>query len=178
VAAMAAQARMDVILHQPMEAHGQDPNQPGTLRPGMSAKDVEAILAQHLSQLPQAVGVSNHTGSRATEDPALMAAVAAALKGRGLLFLDSRTSDKSVAARETAKAGVPTLTRAVFLDNDKGQQAALNMLRQAEAEARAKGRAVAIGHPHPETIAALAAWSIRRDRGITLVPLTALLKTD
>jgi hypothetical protein len=50
------------------------------------------------------------------------------------------------------------------------------MLAQAEREARAKGRAVAIGHPYPETIAALSAWNIRRDKGVQLVSLGRLLK--
>jgi len=176
VDAMAAKAGMEVILHQPMDAHGSAPQAAGTLRSGMTVPETAAILAAHLAQVPHAVGVSNHTGSKATEDAVLMAAVMADLKGRGLFFLDSLTSAKSVAGKEAAKSQVPTLSRTVFLDNERGQQPTLLMLAQAEKEARAKGRAVAIGHPYPETIAALAAWDIRRDKSIALVTLSRQLK--
>ena len=178
VDSMAAKAGQEVILHQPMEALGSSPQSPGTLRAGMSVPDTAAILNAHLAQLPHAMGVSNHTGSKATQDPALMAAVMAALKERGLFFLDSLTSAKSVACPQAVKAQVPCLARAVFLDNEKGQQAALLQLAEAEKEARARGQAIAIGHPHPETIAALAAWSIRRDKGVALTTLGRLLKAN
>ncbi|KAF0233700.1 MAG: hypothetical protein FD177_1484 [Desulfovibrionaceae bacterium] len=176
VDAMAAKAGMEVILHQPMDAHGSAPQAAGTLRAGMTVPETAAILAAHLAQVPHAVGVSNHTGSKATEDAVLMAAVMTDLKGRGVFFLDSLTSAKSVAGKEAAKSQVPNLARTVFLDNERGQQPALLMLAQAEKEARAKGRAVAIGHPYPETIAALAAWDIRRDKSIALVTLSRQLK--
>jgi hypothetical protein len=176
VDAMAAKAGMEVILHQPMSAQGQIPESPGTLRPGMTVPETAAILDAHLAQLPHAAGVSNHEGSAATQDPALMAAVMVRLKARGLFFLDSLTTPKSAAGKEAAREGVPALGRNVFLDNERGQQAAILMLAQAEREARAKGRAVAIGHPYPETIAALSAWNIRRDKGVQLVSLGRLLK--
>jgi polysaccharide deacetylase 2 family uncharacterized protein YibQ len=176
VDAMAAKAGMEVILHQPMQAHGNAPESPGTLHSGMSVPEVSRTLAAHLAQLPHAVGVSNHTGSKATEDPVLMAAVMAELKSRNLFFLDSMTSPKSAGIKEAARAGVPALPRTVFLDNERGQQAALLMLAQAEKDARAKGRAVAIGHPYPETIGALAVWSLRRDKGVQLVSLSRLIK--
>lgn len=176
VDAMAAKAGMEVILHQPMEAHGNAPESPGTLRLGMNVPEVSRILAAHLAQLPHAVGVSNHTGSKATEDPVLMAVVMGELKSRNLFFLDSMTSPKSVGLKEAARAAVPALPRTVFLDNERGQQASLLMLAQAEKDARAKGRAVAIGHPYPETIGALAVWSLRRDKGVQLVSLSKLIK--
>lgn len=178
VDAMAAKAGMEVILHQPMGAYGTSPESAGTLKSGMTVPETARTLSAHLAQLPHAAGVSNHTGSKATEDPVLMAAVMAELKSRGLFFLDSLTSSKSVALKEAAKAGVPSLPRTVFLDNERGQQAALLMLAQAEKEARSKGRAVAIGHPYPETIGALAVWSIRRDKAVRLVTLTGQIKGD
>lgn len=177
VDAMAAKAHREVILHQPMEAHGVSAD-PGFLRPGMAAHEVAQILAANLAQLPHAGGVSNHMGSKATEDPALMDDVMTELKHRNVFFLDSLTSAKSVAGREAARAGVATLSRTVFLDSERGQQATLLMLAQAEKDARAKGHAVAIGHPYPETIGALAVWSLRRDKGIQLVSLARLLKND
>ncbi|MFZ5426755.1 MAG: divergent polysaccharide deacetylase family protein [Thermodesulfobacteriota bacterium] len=176
VDALAAKAGMEVILHQPMEAHGNAPESPGTLHSGASAPDVLRTLDAHLAQVPHAAGVSNHTGSKASEDPVLMASVMTGLKARKLFFLDSLTSARSAGLKQAAAQGVPALARSVFLDNERGQQAALLMLAQAEREAREKGHAVAIGHPHPETVAALAAWATGRDKAIALVTLGSQLK--
>ncbi|GFK93185.1 hypothetical protein NNJEOMEG_01016 [Fundidesulfovibrio magnetotacticus] len=175
---LAAKAGMEVILHQPMEAATQPREERGTLKPSMSVPEVAATLAAHLAQLPHAAGVSNHTGSKATEDPVLMAAVMTALKDRKLFFLDSLTTSKSAAQAQAGRLNVPFLARNVFLDAERGQQAALLQLAQAEKEAKAKGRAIAIGHPYPETIAALSTWSIRRDKSVKLVTLGSLLKAN
>ena len=178
--AMAAKAGMEVLLHQPMAASHAASRKicqsPNGLRPGMSIPEVDAVLDAHLVQVPHAVGMNNHMGSEATQDHALMAAVMAYLKTEGLFFLDSLTTAKSAASQEAARAGVQRLTRSVFLDNERGQQAALFMLDQAERDARAKGYAVAIGHPYPSTIAALDAWKLRRDKRVRLTTLSALLK--
>ena len=180
VDALAAGAGMEVLLHQPMAASHAASRRirqsSGGLRPGMSVPEVNAVLDAHLVQVPHALGMNNHMGSEATQDHALMAAVMAHLKAKGLFFLDSLTTAKSAAGQEADRAGVPRLTRKVFLDNERGQQAALFMLAQAERDARAKGYAVAIGHPYPETIAALDAWKLRRDKRVRLVTLGALLK--
>lgn len=176
--ALLAKSGLEVLLHQPMEAWNTRPSAmgPGGLRVGLSAKEVKGIVEGNLAQTPHAVGMNNHMGSRGTEDPALMDAVMAVLKARGLFFLDSKTSDRSAAEKRAAKAGVSVLARAVFLDNERGQQSAILMLKEAERLALTKGRAVAIGHPHPETLAALAAWDIRRDQRVRLVPLSRLIK--
>lgn len=178
--AQLAKSGLEVLLHQPMEAWNAPPRAmgPGGLRVGMSAKDVKRVVDGNLAQTPHAVGMNNHMGSRASEDAVLMDAVMAVLKARGLFFLDSKTSEGSVAEKRAAKAGVPVLARAIFLDNERGQQSAILMLKEAERLALMKGRAVAIGHPHPETLAALAAWNIRRDQRVRLVPLSRLLKAN
>ncbi len=178
VDALAAKAGAEVLLHQPMEAQDKaaEAAGPGVLKVGMSAAEAAQILAANLAQTPHAVGMNNHMGSRGTEDVGLMRAVMAELKARNLFFLDSRTSDRSVGDKEAPRLGVPFLARAVFLDNEHGQQAAILMLKEAERLALTRGRAIAIGHPRPETLAALSAWSIRRDTRIKLVPLARQLK--
>jgi len=180
VDALLAKAGAEVLLHQPMEAWNASPGAmgPGGLRSGMSAKEVARVVEANLAQTPHAVGMNNHMGSKGSEDAALMDAVMAVIKPRGLLFLDSKTSERSVAEKRAARAGVPALARAVFLDNERGQQSAILMLKEAERAALTKGRAVAIGHPHPETLAALAAWDIRRDQRVRLVHLSRLVRAN
>lgn len=180
VDALAAKAGAEVLMHQPMEAWDKSPETagPGVLKVGMTAAEAGQILSANLAQTPHAAGINNHMGSRGTEDVALMRAVMAELKARSLFFLDSRTSEHSAGDKEAARLGVPFLARTVFLDNEHGQQAAILMLKEAERMALTKGRAIAIGHPRPETLAALSAWSIRRDTRIKLVPLSRQLTAN
>ena len=175
--ALAAKGGAEVLLHQPMDAWDKPSEAagPGVLKVGMTAAEAGSLLGANLAQIPHAVGLNNHMGSKGTEDVVLMRAVMAELKARSLLFLDSRTTDHSVGDKEAARLGVPFLGRAVFLDNERGQQAAILMLKEAERLALTRGRAIAIGHPHPETLAALSAWSIRRDQRVKLVPLVRQL---
>jgi polysaccharide deacetylase 2 family uncharacterized protein YibQ len=68
------------------------------------------------------------------------------------------------------------LARAVQLDGEPGAQAAMWQLKQAERLALSQGRAVAVAHAKPETAAALASWSVRRDGRVKLVPLSKLIQ--
>jgi polysaccharide deacetylase 2 family uncharacterized protein YibQ len=92
------------------------------------------------------------------------------------LFLDSRTTPDSVAAREAERTLVPFAERDVFIDNDLELQSVLRALAHAENIARRQGDAVAMGHPHDVTIEALKRWLPTLDaRGIALVPISAVV---
>ena len=162
-----------VILHLPMEAmseSGAAQPEPIELRVGMNADQVRSILASMLATVPHAAGVNNHEGSRATADPALMNELMAAIRERGLYFIDSRTTAATVAYNAAESAGVPAASRKVFLDDTPTREAVLAQLDLAARDARRDGSAIAIGHPHPETIAALAEEIPRlRAEGIRIV---------
>jgi uncharacterized protein len=160
-----------VLLHLPMEseADGAKPEEI-ELRAGMNSEQVEDSLAGMLDTVPHAVGVNNHQGSRATSDPALMAELMPALHERGLFFIDSRTTPATVAYDTAKRAGVPTASRKVFLDDLPARDAILAQLNLAARDATRDGFAIAIGHPHLATLAALAEGVPRLEaRGIRLV---------
>jgi len=101
--------------------------------------------------------VNNHMGSAATADSLLMDALMAEIDRRGLRFLDSLTSPRSVAYQAARAAGVPALRNRLFLDVDHQDEAAITASLEALiASARARGQAVGIGHPHAATAAVLA----------------------
>ena len=149
-----------VILHFPMEPEANSPgNDTGVeaveLHVGMRPEQVDRTLESMLATVPGAIGANNHEGSRATADPALMAAVMEALHRRGLFFIDSRTTAQTVAYETAEREGVPAASRKVFLDDVISRSAVLQQLDLAARDARTLGSAIAIGHPHPETIAAI-----------------------
>jgi hypothetical protein len=143
----------------------------------MTSFEVEQILQSDLASVPQAVGVNNHMGSRATADPRLMAAVMRSLAGHHLYFVDSRTTARSVALEAARQQGLPAFYRSVFLDDTSSVPYTLGQLRQFRRVLQDQGAALAIGHPYPTTIAALAKFLPQLERDdVELAPASRLLQ--
>lgn len=172
----------EVLLHLPMEPEGY-PNSrvrpgPGLILRSQSDAQIADTLASDLDTVPGAVGVNNHMGSAATADPRVMRAVVRLLSDRGLFFLDSRTTDATVAERTAAEASVRTVARRVFLDDVATADAVRAQLAQLIRRARQDGSAVAIGHPHPVTLSVLEAElpELEQKEGVKLVKVGELAK--
>jgi polysaccharide deacetylase 2 family uncharacterized protein YibQ len=178
VAAKARARGFEVLLHLPMESeNAESPAEAIELRTGMSAIETARLLDAMLATVPGAVGVSNHQGSRATADPALMRQLVAALAARHLFLIDSRTGAGSV-GYETARAmGLPAACRTEFLDDDQDPAAILQQLESAERRAREQGWALAIGHPYRVTLDVLTdALPDLEARGVRLVYASDVLQ--
>lgn len=142
----------------------------------MTGREVARVLSEDLADMPEARGVNNHMGSRATADPATMDRLLSELRPRGLFFLDSRTTAATVAESEARRLNVPVLSRNVFLDDVANVGAIRLQLDAAVREARASGHAVAIGHPHRDTLAVLEVEMPRlSSAGVRLVGVSELL---
>jgi polysaccharide deacetylase 2 family uncharacterized protein YibQ len=160
----------EIYLHLPMEPQGHENPGPNAILTSLAPDEQRRRIAWAFDRLPQAVGVNNHMGSRATADPASMLLVLEEARRRGLMFVDSRTTPVSVGGALARRLGIPHASRDVFLDNDPSSQAILRQLDQAERLARRRGEALAIGHPYPTTLAVLASWLPRAEaRGIKVV---------
>jgi polysaccharide deacetylase 2 family uncharacterized protein YibQ len=164
-----------VLAHVPMEAlRGGNPG-PMALTLGMAPDEIARRLNWALERVPGAVGVNNHEGSRFTSDAAALAPVMAMLKARGLFFFDSRTSGGSKGEAAAKAAGVASLGRDIFLDDDQSEAAVRRQLDALAATAKRQGVAVAIGHPHAATLRLVKAW-LAEDHGVTLVPLEEAMR--
>jgi polysaccharide deacetylase 2 family uncharacterized protein YibQ len=146
-----------VMLHLPMESVGQGKPESQELRPGMSGRDVNALVDGFLRAVPDVAGVNNHQGSQSTADVKLMDELMPVLREHRLFYVDSRTTAATVAYDAAQRAGVQSGFRNVpFLDDVAEVTAVSKQLRLALREAGEKGAAIAIGHPHPATLKALA----------------------
>lgn len=167
----------EVLLHLPMEPDGYPLVAPG---PGVVLRsDTDDAIArtviEDLASVPGAVGVNNHMGSAATADPRVMRAVVHVLSQRGLFFIDSRTTEATVARRVADEAALPAASRRVFLDATPSPSAIQRAYRELLAKAKKDGSALAIGHPHPATLEVLERELPRvREEGIALVPVSRL----
>jgi hypothetical protein len=179
VANAAHAAGREVMLHAPMEPQGYPVVDPGddALLLSQSEDELRPALLALLARVPHAVGVNNHMGSRFTEDERGMGVVMEVLRQHGLFFVDSLTSNGSVASRMAQGAGVPVLRRDLFLDNVAEVRAIVREIEHLADKARRNGSALGICHPYPETFAALQQELPRLAReGIVFVDVRALLK--
>ena len=122
-ASLLADSGVPFLVHVPMQAVPDPDGKAGDPRlyyigTGMSQDEVREALTPLLDSLPGAYGINNHRGSKATEDRALMDSVMAVLKERGLFFMDSSTSRKTVAYEAAAGAGLLSAKNNRFLDNE------------------------------------------------------------
>ncbi|WP_366856569.1 divergent polysaccharide deacetylase family protein [Pseudomonas sp. 21LCFQ010] len=137
-----------VILHMPMDpATG-----PYAWHPGLPTTELESRLNAALLKVPYAAGINNHMGSRMTAEPEAMSWLMAELQRRHLFFVDSRTSARTVAAAKAQELGLASVSRDVFLDDERTAEAITRQLHSAVRLAREKGTAVVIGHPYPVTL--------------------------
>jgi len=177
-AAHARRAGHELLVHLPMEPG--DPNEnpgPNALLSNLSEAEFARRIEWGLSQFAGYVGINNHMGSKLTSDPVALEPVMAALKRRGLMFLDSRTSSETQALAVARRFGVPSVERNVFLDHDISPIAVRAALVQVEDLAQKNGFAIAIGHPKDVTLDALEEWLPDvKARGFAVVPLTAVVR--
>jgi len=140
-----------VMLHMPMDpATG-----PFAWHPELPIEELGKRLDAAFTAVPYTSGVNNHMGSRMTAQPQAMAWLMANLQQRHKFFVDSRTSAQTVAAAEAQKIGLASVSRDVFLDDERTEAAIAHQLQTAIDLARRQGSAVMIGHPYPQTLAVL-----------------------
>jgi polysaccharide deacetylase 2 family uncharacterized protein YibQ len=169
----------EVILHLPMEPHGYPEIKPGqgVLLEEMDEEELLRQLSKDIQAVPYIKGVSNHMGSRLTEDPEKMKIILSELKRRGLFFLDSRTTPQTVGLQTAESIGLKAMDRTLFLDHSSGEGDVKHELERLIEISLSKGKAIGIGHPHPSTIKSLKEMIPKiQEKGIDIVPLSDLME--
>ncbi|MDY6881795.1 MAG: divergent polysaccharide deacetylase family protein [Thermodesulfobacteriota bacterium] len=168
----------ELILHLPMEPKkypSVDPG-PGALLLSMTRDELKDVLDRDLGDIPGARGVNNHMGSSFSEDRRCMKVVLKELKERGLYFVDSLTTNRTVGYELAKEMGLPVTKRSVFLDNNLEKKAIRMQMERLFNIARHSGSAVGIGHPHQETLDILNEYHAKMKREIQLVPVSELAR--
>lgn len=169
----------EILVHIPMEPEGTADPGPNALLVSLPADEISRRLASQLDKFPGAIGFNNHMGSRFTADVRALLPVMREARARGLLFLDSRTTANTFAAKVADAAGATTVSRDIFLDYASGADGLLAQFDELEKTARMTGSAIAIGHPHALTLDMLETWVRGLDaKGIELVSISAMAEPD
>jgi polysaccharide deacetylase 2 family uncharacterized protein YibQ len=155
LAAQAYNKNNEIILHIPMEAENGKALGPGALTVHMDEKSIRRELTRAFAEIPFAIGINNHMGSKLTKLYSPMMWTMRFLKERDLIFVDSVTTNRTKAERIALQIGVPTTHRQIFLDNELSSDYIDQQFMQLIDHAQRYQSVVAIAHPHPETIVAL-----------------------
>lgn len=168
---------LPVILHQPMESVSGIGMEPKVILTSMSDAAIRQMLRDSLSQLPEAIGINNHQGSKATIDARTMDIVMNELHHRGLFFFDSHTNSTTAAEKAAKTYGVPYVRNDLFVDNSASVSDICAMIQEGADRAKKKGTYIIIGHCRPHTAEAFRQMVPKlKAQGIEFVYLSSLKK--
>lgn len=168
---------LPVILHQPMESVSGIGMEPKVILTSMSDTAIRQMLRDSLSQLPEAIGINNHQGSKATIDARTMDIVMNELHHRGLFFFDSHTNSTTAADKAAKTYGVPYVRNDLFVDNSASVSDICAMIQEGADRAKKKGTYIIIGHCRPHTAEAFRQMVPKlKAQGIEFVYLSSLKK--
>jgi polysaccharide deacetylase 2 family uncharacterized protein YibQ len=165
------------LLMIPMEPTNSAQNDAGPLAllTSNNSRQNLNLLRSSLARMQGYVGVINHMGSRFTATSNALTPVLEEIENRGLLFVDSRSTQFSRAAEMSRALNIPTALNNSYIDSEPNAAAISNELAKLEGRARTLGAAVGIIRTYPISINAIEAWSAKlKERGYQLVPISQI----
>ena len=169
----------ETIIHMPMEPYAYDSisEKDFILSELLNASEVEERINLAFLEIPTAVGMNNHQGSKATADLQLMKNVARSLKKRNKFFLDSFTNPESRGFITMRRFGVKTELRQVFLDHIEDTLYIQKQLDSLVQLSHSMDVAIGIGHVKPITLDILKKEIPRlKSDGYNFVPLSKIVR--
>ena len=178
IARDAGLANKDVLVHMPMEPLEAEIHDDGfTLLTTQESGIIRLRIKKAMAAIPNAVGMNNHQGSKATTDARLLNTLFIELHSQNKFFIDSRTNSKSIALTVARQNNVPARANQLFLDaKDDDEFIKSQIVRMADL-ARKNGSVIAIGHDREKTNKILEEMlPPLQARGIEFVGVSELLK--
>jgi polysaccharide deacetylase 2 family uncharacterized protein YibQ len=178
---LAADARAkghEIMLHLPMEPSefpAVNPG-PGALLFQMTPDQLIAQLNIDLDLIAGIKGVNNHMGSALSESSVHMRQIFSILKKRGLYYIDSRTTAKTVARPSARLLQLPFAERDIFIDHFEDERFIRGQLDQLIERAKQQGFSVGIAHPHPITHKVLSEFMPVIQQKVELVPASMVVE--
>ncbi|MNZ43894.1 Divergent polysaccharide deacetylase [compost metagenome] len=138
----------DVLIHLPLEPKQGNPKWlgPGAILSNMPDEEVRKKVEEAIDNIPFAVGINNHMGSKITGDKRIMSVILDVCRERGLFFVDSKTNYWSVAGDVSSEKGLPELHNDIFLDDVHTERHIAGQFHKIEKLLEQRGKCVTIGH--------------------------------
>lgn len=177
---LARAAGHEVLINVPMEPTNYPAYDPGpqTLLTTLNAEGNLDRLLWSLSRGTGYVGVVDFLGSQFTTSSSHMTPVLNAINQRGLLYLDSNSSPRSVSAAVAAKLGLVSAKATLTLDQRASRTEIDRRFAELEQRAKRERRAIGIASPYPVSLERIATWVRQLEaRGVAIAPVSALTRT-
>jgi polysaccharide deacetylase 2 family uncharacterized protein YibQ len=177
---LARAAGHEVLINVPMEPTNYPAYDPGpqTLLTTLNAEGNLDRLLWSLSRGTGYVGVVDFLGSQFTTSRDHMTPVLDAIHRRGLLYLDSNGSPRSVSAAVAAKLKMVSAKATLTLDERASRTEIDRRFAELEQRAKRENRAIGIASPYPVSLERIATWVRQLEaRGIAIAPVSALTQT-
>ena len=172
----AMQLGFEVMLHMPMENVTGRTTYPGEITVNMDANQMLDLTNQALADVPGAIGINNHTGSKFTSNAAAMRTWLDLIKDRGYFFIDSRTAHAACAYEVADEMDIPSAENELFLDHQSGPGNIRARFTQIIAMVKRQGHAICICHFRKNTVPILKAMMPEFDKeGIEIVHASTLI---
>jgi polysaccharide deacetylase 2 family uncharacterized protein YibQ len=165
----------EIIIHAPMSNTTNFPLGPLGLDKRDGIVQVQNNVEAAIESVPYAVGLSNHMGSRLTQDREAMHWLMTVLKRHQFYFFDSRTVSNTIGWQVADAHQIPWSMRDVFLDHQKDRAFMDKQWRYAVKQARSGKQVRVICHPYPETVRFLNQLDLVNYSDIDFLPLSKML---
>lgn len=141
----------DVLIHMPMEPVKGKKSWlgPGAITTDLSDDEIRKRVLAAIEEVPFAIGMNNHMGSKVTADKRVMRIVLEVCKEKNLIYLDSKTSHKSVVKAMAQELGVRTLENNLFMDDIYTREHIVKQALKLQKQVDANEATVVIGHVGP-----------------------------
>jgi polysaccharide deacetylase 2 family uncharacterized protein YibQ len=179
----AHQKNHEVFVHLPMEPVKGKKSWlgPGAITTDLPDDEIRRRVNTAIDDVPFAVGLNNHMGSKATADPRVMKIVLGVCRERGLIYLDSRTTNKSVVSSLAKEMGVPYLENNLFLDDVYTLKHITHQMEVLCQNINTRKVCIAIGHVGPpgiKTARVLRNYIARLKKDAEIVTVSSLIEDN
>ena len=174
----ARQKGHEILLDIPMEPIGFPKNDPGRATLLTSSNEVENLnrLEHIMKQAGGYVGLLGTLGTKFMLHSETFLPVLRSIKQRGLIYVDSRSTSRSLGPELASSIQLPKAFNNVFVDKEPSQEKIKNKLVELERIALKRRFAVGIAQPLPITIEILSQWTKElKTKQIALAPITAIV---
>ena len=177
---LARAAGHEVMINIPMEPTNYPAYDPGpqTLLTTLNSERNLDRLFWSLSRGTSYVGVVDFLGSQFTTSLGHMTPILDAINRRGLIYLDSNSSPRSVSLAVASKLNMVSAKATLTLDKRASRTEIDRRFAELEQRAKRDLRAIGIASPYPVSLERIATWVRQLEaRGVSIAPVSALAQT-
>ena len=174
----ARQKGHEVLMDIPMEPLGFPKNDPGRATLLTSSNEVENLnrLEHVMKKAGGYVGLLGTLGTKFMLHSETFLPILKTIKQRGLIYVDSRSTSRSLGPELASSIQLPKAFNNIFIDKEPSNQKIKDKLDELEKIALKKRFAVGIAQPFPLTIEILSQWAEKlKAKQISLAPITAVV---